>query len=179
LRKQIEQARPTQLNRSGLGRVPSRGLQHGQSVEIRRSIWLIPNPKCRFWVEEPLLLPKKAIFPIGNARSSGKNPLSSPESSFWGWKSGFPGGKAVPRREQVVVQRWKTAIPDKKGLFRREQPPWIARGTFFAMGRHFFAWKEGFLAWKDVFSLETAVEEGYKARKWPSHQGKEALWDEF
>ena len=26
---------------------------------------------------------------------------------------------------------------------------------------------------------ETAVEEGFMARKWPSHQGKEALWDEF
>ena len=29
------------------------------------------------------------------------------------------------------------------------------------------------------FSLKAAVEEGFKARKWPSHQGKEALWDEF
>jgi hypothetical protein len=29
------------------------------------------------------------------------------------------------------------------------------------------------------FSPETAVEEGFRARKWPSHPGKEALWDEF
>jgi hypothetical protein len=28
-------------------------------------------------------------------------------------------------------------------------------------------------------NLETAVEEGFRARKWPSHPGKEALWDEF
>jgi hypothetical protein len=28
-------------------------------------------------------------------------------------------------------------------------------------------------------NLETAVEEGFRARKWPSQQGKEALWDEF
>jgi hypothetical protein len=28
-------------------------------------------------------------------------------------------------------------------------------------------------------NLETAVEEGFRARKWASHQGKEALLDEF
>jgi hypothetical protein len=28
-------------------------------------------------------------------------------------------------------------------------------------------------------NLETAVEEGFRARKWPSHPGKEALLDEF
>jgi hypothetical protein len=28
-------------------------------------------------------------------------------------------------------------------------------------------------------NLKTAVKEGLKARKSPSHQGKEALWDEF
>jgi hypothetical protein len=31
----------------------------------------------------------------------------------------------------------------------------------------------------DELILETAVEEGFMARKWLSHQGKEALWDEF
>jgi len=30
-----------------------------------------------------------------------------------------------------------------------------------------------------VMNLETAVEEGFRARQWPSHPGKEALWDEF
>jgi hypothetical protein len=30
-----------------------------------------------------------------------------------------------------------------------------------------------------TFNLESAVEEGFRARKWPSQQGKEALWDEF
>jgi hypothetical protein len=29
------------------------------------------------------------------------------------------------------------------------------------------------------FNLKAAVEEGFRARKWPSHQGKEALGDEF
>ncbi len=28
-------------------------------------------------------------------------------------------------------------------------------------------------------NLKTAVEEGFRARKWPSHSGKEALLDEF
>ena len=28
-----------------------------------------------------------------------------------------------------------------------------------------------------AITLKTAVEEGFKARKWPSHQGKGALWD--
>jgi hypothetical protein len=37
-------------------------------------------------------------------------------------------------------------------------------------------------AWQSLpsqLNLETAVEEGFRARKWPSHQGKEALLDEF
>jgi len=29
------------------------------------------------------------------------------------------------------------------------------------------------------FTLEAAIEEGFRARKWPSHQGKEGLLDEF
>jgi hypothetical protein len=28
-------------------------------------------------------------------------------------------------------------------------------------------------------NIETAVEEGFRARKWLYQQGKEALWDEF
>jgi len=31
--------------------------------------------------------------------------------------------------------------------------------------------------WLERFSLKTAVQKGFKARKWPSHQGKEALWN--
>jgi hypothetical protein len=32
---------------------------------------------------------------------------------------------------------------------------------------------------RGALNLETAVEEGFRARKWPSHPGKEALLGEF
>ena len=87
-----------------------------------------------------------------------------------------PGMQRRSHRLEVISRRLKAGThslePGEVGLEGEEQ---VLKGEEYSFEQP----TASGMPWPEPLNLETAVEEGFMARKWPSRQGKEALWDEF